>query len=202
MVLWGATTTGPAALPGKYQVRLTVDGRAMTQPLVVRKHPRFADVTDADLKEQFDLASRIRDAASEANEAVIQIRALEQQVADRLGRSQDAALKTSADRLTARLNAIEEEIYQVRNQSNQDPLNFPIKINNRIASLLRVVNAGDGKPLASVHAIFKDLTAELKVQTDRLGGVLATDVPATNAELRRLGLQPLDPAARAAQGTR
>jgi photosystem II stability/assembly factor-like uncharacterized protein len=202
MVLWGATTTGPAALPGTYQVRLTVDGRAMMQPLVVAKHPRFADVTDADLKEQFDLASRIRDAASEANEAVIQIRALEQQVADRLGRSQDAALKTSADRLTARLNAIEEEIYQVRNQSNQDPLNFPIKINNRIASLLRVVNAGDGKPLASVYPIFTDLTAELKVQTDRLKGVLATEVPATNAELRRLGLQPLDPAARAAQGTR
>ncbi len=202
MVLWGATTTGPAALPGKYQVRLTADGHAMMQPLVVRKHPLYTDVSDADLKEQFDLASRIRDKASEANRAVIQIRAIKAQVADRLGKSQDPALKGVADALTGRLGAVEEEIYQVRNQSSQDPLNFPIKINNRIASLLRVVNAGDGKPLASVYSIFKDLTAELKVQTDRLQGVLSADVPAVNAELRRLNLKPIDPAAPAAEGTR
>jgi photosystem II stability/assembly factor-like uncharacterized protein len=202
MVLWGATTTGPSALPGTYQVRLTVDGHATMQPLVVKKHPRYTDVTDADLKEQFELASRIRDKVTEANQAVIQIRNVKQQVADRVGKSPDPALKTSADALTKHLSAVEEEIYQVRNQSNQDPLNYPIKINNRIASLLRVVNAGDGKPLASVSSIFKDLTAELKVQTDRLQGVLATDVGPVNNELRRLGLAPIDPAAHAAQGTR
>jgi photosystem II stability/assembly factor-like uncharacterized protein len=66
MVLWGATTSGPAALPGTYQIRLTADGHTMTQPLVIRKHPRLTDVTDADLEEQFGLASRIRDKASEA----------------------------------------------------------------------------------------------------------------------------------------
>ena len=57
-------------------------------------------------------------------------------------------LKSAGERLTDNLSAVEEEIYQVRNQSGQDPLNFPIKINNRIASLLQVVNRGDGKPIA------------------------------------------------------
>ena len=95
---------------------------------------------------------RISDKASEANNAVIQIRSLKQQIGERAGKSPDAALKASADRLTAGLSAIEEEIYQVRNQSNQDPLNFPIKINNRIAALLRVVNTGDGKPIAQRRA--------------------------------------------------
>ena len=84
---------------------------------------------------------------SEANNAVIQIRNVKQQVAERLAKSPTPALKAAGDRLTKGLSAIEEEIYQVRNQSGQDPLNFPIKINNRIASLLRVVNTGDGKPI-------------------------------------------------------
>ncbi|HET7218363.1 MAG TPA: hypothetical protein VFJ02_09955 [Vicinamibacterales bacterium] len=187
MVLWGATTNGPSALPGTYQLRLTVDGRTHTQPLVVKKHP-LRPIADADLQEQFDLALRIRDKASEANNAVIQIRRVKQEIADRLAKSPDARLKAAGDRATGNLSAVEEEIYQVRNQSGQDPLNFPIKINNRLASLLRVVNTGDGKPIANAAPILKDLSAELKVQTDRLQQVLATDLDAFNTESQRLGL--------------
>ena len=105
-------------------------------------------MTDADLKEQFDLAIQIRDKVSEANRAVIRIRELKQQVAERLNKSPDAQLKTAAEQLTANLSAVEEEIYQVRNRAAR-PTEFPIKINNRIASLLRVVNSGDGKPIAA-----------------------------------------------------
>ena len=190
MILWGATTNGPAALPGQYQVRLTVDGRAQTQSLTIRRHP-LRSATDADLKEQFDLAIQIRDKVSEANRAVIRIRELKQQVAERLSKSPDPRLKTAGEQLTANLGAVEEEIYQVRNQSGQDPLNFPIKINNRIASLLRAVNSGDGKPIAAAAPIFKDLTAELKVQTDRLQQVIARDLATFNTEVRRSGLTPI-----------
>ena len=87
------------------------------------------------------LAIAIRDKVSEANTAVIQIRDLKKQVADRLGKSSDADAQVAGDSLTAKLSAVEEEIYQVKNQSGQDPLNFPIKINNRLASLLGVVDA-------------------------------------------------------------
>jgi photosystem II stability/assembly factor-like uncharacterized protein len=190
MVLWGATTSGPAALPGSYQVRLTVDGQAQTQPLTVKRHP-LRSATDADLKEQFDLAIQIRDKVSEANNAVIQIRSLKQQVKDRVRKSADARLAAAADKLTKSLSAVEEDIYQVRNQSGQDPLNFPIRINNRIASLLRVVNSGDGKPIASAYPIFKELTAELKVQTDRLQEVIVSDLFAFNAEAKRVGVEPI-----------
>jgi photosystem II stability/assembly factor-like uncharacterized protein len=201
MVLWGATTAGPSALPGSYEVRLTVDGVAQTQPLRIRKHP-LRSVSDADLKEQFDLAMRIRDKVSEANSAVIQIRSVKQQVADRAGKSTDANVKTFADRLTKSLGAIEEEIYQVRNQSNQDPLNFPIKINNRIASLLRVVNAGDGKPIASAAPILADLSVDLKNQTDRLQEVLLGDVRGFNELLQKLQLAPIEVNAPQAPGGR
>jgi photosystem II stability/assembly factor-like uncharacterized protein/uncharacterized protein YciI len=207
MILWGGGVTGPAALPGQYQVRLTVDGEAQTKPLVVRRHP-LRSATDADLKEQFDLAIQIRDKVSEANNAVIRIRDIKQQVTDRLATSADPGLKTAADRLVKNLSAVEEEIYQVRNQSGQDPLNFPIKINNRLASLLSVVNRGDGKPIENAPVIFKDLAGELKIQTDRLQQVLATDVAAFNTEAKRAGVpaigartvaQPGTPAAAAPQ---
>ena len=188
MILWGATTNGPVAPPGRYTVRLTADGATTTQPLVVRRHPLYADVTDADLQAQFDLALRIRDKVSEANDAVVRIRALKSQVAERLAANKDAGLKTAGDKLTASLSAVEESIYQVRNQSGQDPLNFPIRINNRLASLLAVVSAGDGRPIGNAEPIFADLTRELKVETDRFARVLATELVAFNAEARRAGV--------------
>ncbi len=192
MILWGGNVTGPAALPGAYQVRMTVDGNTSTQPLTVRKHPLLADVTELDLKEQFDLAIRIRDKVSEANNAVIRIRDIKSQAADRLSKAaSDIKLKSAGDTLAKNLSAVEEEIYQVRNQSGQDPLNFPIKLNNRLASLLSMVNHGDGKPIGNALPVFNDLTAELKVQTDRLQQVLLRDLPAFNVEAKRLGLQPI-----------
>jgi hypothetical protein len=191
MVLWGASTSGPAALPGAYQIRLTVDGTAQTRPLMLKRHP-FREVTDADLKEQFDLAIRIRDKVSEANNAVIRIRSLKKQITDRTAKSTDAQLKAAGDRLAKNLSAVEEDIYQVRNQSGQDPLNFPIKINNRLASLLRVVNNGDGKPIGNAEPLLKEMSADLKVQTDKLQQVLATEVPAFNAEAKRAGVEPLN----------
>jgi hypothetical protein len=191
MILWGATTNGPLALPGTYRVRLTVDGKTLTQPVTVKRNPLITDVTLADLKEQFDLGIQIRDKLSEANQAVINIRDLKKQTADRLTKSQDPALKTAADAFSKHVSDVEEAIYQVRNQSGQDPLNFPIKINNRLATLLRTVTTGDGKPIGAARPIFTDLSGELKVETDRLATVLADDLTKLNAELKRLGLEPV-----------
>ena len=189
MILWGASTAGPTAAPGAFQVRLTTDGKTQTQPLVVKRNPLFTDVTDADLQEQFALSMEIRDKVSEANNAVIRIRTIKRDVADRLAKSPDAKLKDAGDRLTRSLSAVEEEIYQVRNQSGQDPLNFPIKINNRLASLLGIVSAGDGKPIANAVPIFTDLKAELEVQTGRLQRVMTTELAAFNTEARRVGVE-------------
>jgi hypothetical protein len=160
----------------------------LSQPLEVVKHPLYKDITQADLEAQFALAIRIRDKLSEANQAVIRIRDIKGQVVDRQGKSQDQRLKTLGDTLVRQINAVEEEIYQVRNQSGQDPLNFPIKVNNRIGTLNRSVNTGDGAPIANAEPIFNDLVQELRVHTDKLEQILNTELPKLNAELRRLGL--------------
>jgi photosystem II stability/assembly factor-like uncharacterized protein len=190
MILWGATTNGPLAAPGKYTVRFTADGKAVTAPLVIQRHP-LHEATDADLAAQTALALQIRDKVSEANSAVIQIRDLKKQIADRMAKSSDATLKTSGDQLTASLSGVEEDVYQVRNSAGEDPLNFPIKTNNRLASLLRVVTSGEGRPITNANPIFTDLKGELKVEMDRLQKILNVDVPTFNALLERLGLAPV-----------
>ena len=116
---------------------------------------------------------------------------MKQGVADRLAKSSDSDLKAAAGRLTKNLSAVEEDVYQVRNQSGQDPLNFPIKTNNRLASLLRVVTAGEGKPIGNAVPIFNDLKAELKAEMDRLQQVLQSDLPTFNSLAKKLGLEPV-----------
>jgi hypothetical protein len=192
MVLWGASTAGPAAPPGRYTVRLTVDGREQTKPIVVRRNPLFKDVTDADLRAQFALAIKIRDKVSEANGAVVQIRGIKREATDRVTKNSDAKLKDTGDKLTTNLSDVEDDIYQVKNRSGQDPLNFPIKINNRLANLQRVVSSADGRPIANAPVLFAEYTKQLSVQMGRLQQVVNTDLAAFNAELQRLGLDPIN----------
>jgi photosystem II stability/assembly factor-like uncharacterized protein len=189
MILWGATQNGPMVLPGTYQVRLTVDSQAQTQSFTVKKHP-LRNVSDADLQFQYDLASRIRDKVDEANNAVIRIRRMKSEIAERT-KDADNEVKRAAEQVTKSLSVVEENIYQVRNQSNQDPLNYPIKINNRFASLLRVATTGEGRPTSNVEPIFNDIIAELKVQTDQLQQVVATELPPLNRMLQRIKKEPI-----------
>lgn len=82
---------------------------------------------------------------------------------------------------------------QVWNQSGQDPLNFPIKVNNRLATLMSMTERGDGAPTNNLPEIYEILNTELKGYTDALAKVWATDLAAVNSELARLKLIPLDP---------
>jgi hypothetical protein len=193
MILWGATTAGPAAPPGTYQVRLNVDGKTQLQPVTVKRNPLNRDVTDLDLQAQFDMAIKIRDKVSEANQAVIDIRNVKAQVADRLKKSADARLKETGDKLTTNAADVEDDVYQVQNQSGQDPLNFPIKINNRLASLLGVVSRGDGRPTSSIPEIFNIQAGQLKVQTTKLEAIWKSDLANFNKEAVRLKLPLVNP---------
>jgi len=193
MIFWGAGTAGPAVPPGHYTVRLVADGQTLTTPVMVRRNPWLTDVTDADLRAQYAFSRRVRDKADEANQAVIAIRRVKAQLADRQKRSDDAALKAAGATLTANSSAVEENVYQVRNQSGQDPLNFPIKVNNRLATLLSMAERGDGPPTNNMPEILGILSTELKTYTDRLAMVWANDLQAVNKELTRLKLAPLDP---------
>lgn len=191
MILWGGNTNGPVAVPGNYEVRLTADGKTQTQRFAVEKDPRLDSVTIADLTAQFSLAMKIRDEVTQADEIVIAIRELKKQMDDRLKSNSDAALKTAMDGLRTKLTAIEEDIYQVRNRSSQDPLNFPIKLNNKIAALGSSVEHGDGKPTVAAYEVFDLLTKRLAEQQGRFDATVKTELPGVNRLLTQHGLKEL-----------
>lgn len=192
MIIWsGNPANGPMAVPGQYQVRVTAGSQAETVPLQVQKHPLFENVSVADLQQQFDLAIQIRDRTSDANEAVIQIRDVKAQIQERLEQSKNPRLKEIGDLVTRKLSVVEEEIYQVRNRSGQDPLNFPIKINNRLASLRRSVETGDAAPTDASREVFKTLSAELQKQIDELAAITKGDLANFNKAATEQKLAPV-----------
>ncbi len=194
MIMWGAQpASGPTAVPGQYTVRLTANGKTLTDKIELQKDPRIDTVTIADLREQFDLAAKVRDKVTEANEIVIVIRELKKQMEERLKSNQDSVLKAALDQFREKLNRIEEDVYQVRNRSGQDPLNFPIELNNKMAALGGSVERGDGKPTAASYTVFKDLSDQLAAEKTALDQALKTGLPAVNRLLTERNLKELLP---------
>jgi len=172
IILWAASARGPVALPGTYRVRLTADGEVRTESFTIAPHP-LVTATEADLRARFDLAAAVTTKVSQANEAVIRIRAIKTQIRDRLSNlkdpKRDAKLVTAGEALERSLTAIEGEIYQYRNQSSQDPLNYPIKLNNKLAALLGVVESAEAAPTAAARQVFTELSGRLNQELARLG---------------------------------
>lgn len=195
IIFWAAANRGPVAAPGTYQVRLTASGQTLTESLGIRKDPRLASVTDADLQEQFRFSLQIRDKVSQANEAVIAIRRVKDQLKDRKEKADKAKkpiITAAADALAQKLGAIEVEIYQVKNQSNQDPLNYPIKLNNKLGALLGVVQSADSRPTDQSYAVFKEHAGRLDAEIAKLMDAFKTDVTKLNALLQKQKLAPIE----------
>ena len=146
-------------------------------------------MTEPDLAAQFDLAMKVRDRTSDANQAVIDIRDIKAQVEDR--GAMDESVKQPGDALREKFTGVEGEIYQYRNQSNQDPLNFPIRLNNRIAALMGAVEGVNGRPTAQAYEVYDLLAGELETQLDHLDVLINTDLAQFNRLLQQKGLEPI-----------
>ncbi len=127
----------------------------------------------------------MRDKTSEANDMVIRIRDLKKQIDDRVKKA--PSLNAAGERLSTRLSAVEEDVYQVRNRSGQDPLNFPIKINNQLGALMRVIETGDAKPTDQDYAVFKELSSRLDAIKQHMDEVLNSDLATFNKAAQSAG---------------
>ena len=194
LIMWAANSRGPLAPPGSYQVRVTADDRTETQAFAIRRETQLLkDVTDQDLREEFDLAIKVRDKASQANEAVLLVRGIKAQIEDRKSKldAKSAAVGKALDDFAAALSAIEREIYQVKLQSSQDPLNFPIKLNNKIAALQGVIESADVRPTEAAYSVFRTLSNGLDEQLGKLDTRVKGQTPTLNQQLQRLKLEPI-----------
>ena len=132
---------------------------------------------------------RIRDQMDPANSAVIAFRGVQAQLDERLAAADDdETLIAAAERLRTVASAVEADIYQVRNRSNQDPLNFPIKVNNRLANLLSMSERGDGRPGSGMYAVFEIMVERLEGLLGELEGVWSGELEEVNEVFRGMGV--------------
>jgi len=169
---------GPLAVPGKYQIRLTVDGKTLTAPLELKLDARL-NVSQADLQKQFDLAIQIRDQISSVYNAVNQIQDVRAQVDGLKKRLPDSAkpLLTAASDLDQKLLSVRDDLIQAKVKANEDSLAYPQRVDSKLASVALVVS--DGTDSAPTEAAIRQF-AKLKQRAD--------DVLARWAELQRTDL--------------
>jgi photosystem II stability/assembly factor-like uncharacterized protein len=189
MILWAASLNGPRALPGTYKVKLTVNGKAMESDFEILKDPR-ATATDADMKAQFDFLQEVIVKVSETNLAIKKIRTAREQINRAIDpiKDQKDAMKDVLDKAKAiqdGMKKIEESLYQTKNRSGQDPLNFPIRLNNKLAHLNSLASAGNFRPTDQMVAFKKEITTEIDGHLAALDKILKEEVPAFNALVRK-----------------
>ncbi len=178
--------TSPHAPPGRYTVRLTLNGTELTQEFEIAKDPRVT-ATEADLQEKFDLHARIRDRLSEVNAAIIELRSVRQQAAEWASRSSIAdsgadEIARISGRLIADLNSAERRLMKVGFRGALDRPNIPPTINTRLAELCEVVAVADFAPPRQAYDVFEVLSRRAGEELASLRATIDDGV----AELDRL----------------
>jgi predicted translin family RNA/ssDNA-binding protein len=184
MILWWASLQGPRAIPGNYKVSLNVNGEEQSQSFTIVADPRV-EGTLADMQKQFDFIKDVNKTMDEAHKSIKKIRNINKQL--NAFQKQYAAnenvkeLVQKAKTLEEQLSNIEKELYQTKNISGQDPLNFPIKLTNKLGHLNSLVSMGDFAPTEQDIAVKKELTTKIEKQLSAFNTILNDEVKAFNS---------------------
>lgn len=195
MILWWANLDGPKAVPGNYKVSLAVNGKEVSnQPFTILPDPR-AEATLAQMQSQFDFITSINKTVDKAHQSIKKIRkintqlqAFEKQYKDN---STTKDLVKKASELQKQFGEIEKALYQTKNKSNQDPLNFPIKLTNKLGHLNSLVGMGDFGPTEQDIAVKNELTKKIEDQLILFDKLISSEIKNFNTEFNTLQLHYL-----------
>ncbi len=187
-ILWGGMLSGPVAVPGVYQVKLTVGEKMMMESWQWKKDPRLL-TTQEEYQEQFDFLLKIRDKITEVNKAINRLRDVKKQI-DVLSRKVEEHEKgkeviEAAKMLKQKLSSAEDVLIQSKSKSRQDPLNYPIRLDNKIAALAGIVSSADARPTDQSYEVFKELSAKADEQLTKLKDILKKDLPDFNKLVKK-----------------
>ncbi len=166
-IFWAGSLSGPMALPGKYKVRLTIDSTFHEEEFEILPDPR-SEATQEDLIAQFNFVDAINDKVTQAHEVIIEIRDIRQQLNSLKERLKDddrsKHIIQQATRIDSVMTIVENELYQTKNKSGQDPLNFPIRLTDKLAGVKSLSGYGNARPTAQAIAVKDELTALIDAQ--------------------------------------
>ncbi len=190
LFLWNGTPGAPTAAPGNYSATVKFGKDSVTIQFKILPDPNLT-ATVADYQAQFDLSIQIRDKFNETQKALKDIRSIKTQINDyvsKLGTNTPAALKDSVQSINKKLAAIEEALYETKNASVQDMLNYGIKLNDKLAGLYNVVSSGNSRPSKQSYEVFEYLSAEINKELEKLRLVKTTDIHQLNEMIRKAEL--------------
>jgi hypothetical protein len=191
---WGMNDIGidgPVALPGRYRVRLEVGGRSYESTFRLKVDPRSV-VAPAALREQFAFLRRIRDTVNAVTTAVIRLRSLRSQLEDRAGAlAASAPARAQVEALAARVSVLEDSLYQVRLQADEDGLVYPSRPVERISALAGVVGGTDARPTDASYAVFRLFAPDVQRALAALAAAVTDGLPPVNAALAAAGQPPV-----------
>ena len=180
MIMWWATTSGPTAIPGAYKVKMSVNGADQIQDFSILADPR-AEASAKDYQDQFDFLINVRDKLTEAHEGIINIRKAKTQINDVLSKVEDneELTKYGMD-IIEEMSEIEKTIYQTKNESIQDPLNFPIRLNNKLGHLASLEGIGNYPPTDASLAFYQEVSGEIDEQLAKLNDIFGSRIDEFN----------------------
>ncbi|GAB5526703.1 MAG: hypothetical protein Roseis2KO_45750 [Roseivirga sp.] len=188
LIMWAGTLRGPMAPPGEYTAKLTIGDRTEEQRFKLLRDPRYPS-TDADLQAQFDFLIKVRDKVTETHQAIKDIRSAKEQMnqlMDKIkGDDEYKDLIDAGKELIDKMTEVEETLYQTKNRSGQDPLNYPIKLNNKLAALTGVAGSGSWRPTAQAESVRKEITGQIDTQLEKLQRIMSNDLPEFNNKVKQ-----------------
>ncbi|MGZ3627323.1 MAG: WD40/YVTN/BNR-like repeat-containing protein [Ktedonobacteraceae bacterium] len=191
-----AVMAGPAAAPGSYQVELKIGDQTLTEVFEIQKDPRV-QASQKDLDAQFELLLRVRSKLSETHDAINMLRNIRQQVEDWVRRSRERqdheAIVASALSIKEKLVPIEYELTQSKAKTRQDTMNWPVKLNGKLAWLAAVISSAQAAPTRQSYELFEDLVQRIDMQLQRLNELINTDVAAFNQLMSESGVPAIIP---------
>ncbi len=191
MIMWAASLTGPKALPGPYRVTLQVGQQTMSKTFQVLRDPR-SESSIEDMKAQFAFIHGINKKVTEAHRAIKKIREIRsqfEQIRPILKQNEEAEdLIKETRMIEEKMDEIEKTLYQTQNQSRQDPLNFPIRLTNKLAHLNAMSRRGDYPPTKQAVAVKEELTQAIDEQLALLQKIMDEDLADFNQDYRQLNL--------------
>ena len=171
MILWWASLSGPMALPGNYKVELAVNETKQTQRFNIIRNPA-SEATERDMKTQFDFINEINTKMTEIHKALKNVQKVRGQVGLLKKSIKDKethkALLEYADTLVKDMTTIEETLYQTKSKSGQDPLNFPIRLNNKLAHLNSLTRIGNYAPTQQAFDFKNDIVKDIDIELKKL----------------------------------
>ena len=190
LIMWAGSLTGPMVVPGIYKVQLANGQNIREQTFEILSDPR-SESSKEDYNSLFNFSKEITDKLTETHEVIENIRSLRKQIQETNEKYGNPEELKFSDSILTQLTKIEENLYQTKNRSGQDPLNFPIKLNNKLAHLNSLFTRGNFAPTQQALDVKEEITQKIDLEISNYNDILKNEIPLLNNAIKQLELDPI-----------